>query len=297
MLAAFERPGRFYRGNLHCHSTLSDGELSPEAVCRFYRQNGYDFICLSDHFLARYGFPIADTIPLRTDGFTTILGAEIHAPAIANGEIWHILAVGLPADFAPTGADETGPALAARAHAAGAFVALPHPEWYALTPADAATIADFHAIEVFNADCDFECARGEGSALLDQVLGAGRKIGAIAVDDAHFYQDEAPAGWVHVKVEDNDPDALLAALKDGAYYASQGPKIERITREGDTLAFETSAVRSIHLLGPGAKQVGVRGVAITRGRLPLAKFAGAWCRAVIVDEAGRKAWTNPLWLD
>ncbi len=297
MLAAFERPGRFFRGNLHCHSTLSDGQLSPEAVCRFYREHGYDFICLSDHFMERYGFPMTDTRPMRDADFTTLIGAEIHAPSLANGEIWHILAVGLPLDFAHTGADETGPELAARALEAGAFVALPHPEWYALTPEDAATVAGFHAIEVFNADCDFECDRGGGSALLDQVLGSGRRVGAIAVDDAHFYQDEAPGGWVHVKAESNEPDALLAALKDGAYYASQGPRIDRITREGDALAFETSTVRSIHLLGPGARQVGVRGTAITRGRLPLAKFAGSWCRAVVIDAEGRRAWTNPLWLD
>ena len=42
--------GRFYRGNLHCHSNLSDGRWSPEDVIGAYRDAGYDFICLSDHF-------------------------------------------------------------------------------------------------------------------------------------------------------------------------------------------------------------------------------------------------------
>lgn len=31
-LAPFSAPGRFWRGNLHTHSTLSDGALSPEVV-------------------------------------------------------------------------------------------------------------------------------------------------------------------------------------------------------------------------------------------------------------------------
>ena len=48
---AFRLPGRFLRGNLHTHSTASDGELAPGEVCRRYREAGYDFICLSDHFL------------------------------------------------------------------------------------------------------------------------------------------------------------------------------------------------------------------------------------------------------
>ncbi len=37
----FSKPGRFYKGNLHTHSTRSDGGLSPEAVCAFYRRMGF----------------------------------------------------------------------------------------------------------------------------------------------------------------------------------------------------------------------------------------------------------------
>jgi hypothetical protein len=46
----FSAPGRFWRGNLHTHSTLSDGALEPERVINAYRGAGYDFMCLSDHF-------------------------------------------------------------------------------------------------------------------------------------------------------------------------------------------------------------------------------------------------------
>ncbi|MEL6736645.1 MAG: phosphotransferase, partial [Pseudomonadota bacterium] len=35
-LSAFSAPGRFWRGNLHTHSTVSDGVLEPEEVCRRY---------------------------------------------------------------------------------------------------------------------------------------------------------------------------------------------------------------------------------------------------------------------
>ena len=97
----FTAPGGFYRGNLHTHSTLSDGALEPKEVCRRYRDEGYDFISLTDHFLGRYGWPIADTEPYRKPGFTTVLGAELHSGAQANGELWHILAVCLPAGFEP----------------------------------------------------------------------------------------------------------------------------------------------------------------------------------------------------
>ena len=69
----FTRPGRFWRGNLHTHSTLSDGHRSPEDVCRFYETAGYDFLALTEHFLEQYDWPIVDTWPFRTERFTTCL--------------------------------------------------------------------------------------------------------------------------------------------------------------------------------------------------------------------------------
>ena len=116
-IAPFSSPGRFWRGNLHTHSTLSDGGLAPERVIEAYKDAGYDFLQLSEHFLERFDWPIADTRTWRSNNFTTLIGAEIHAPATKVGELWHVLAVGLPFDFPAPKADETGPELAARARA------------------------------------------------------------------------------------------------------------------------------------------------------------------------------------
>lgn len=297
MIEAFTSPGRFWRGNLHCHSTRSDGDLAPDRVCHFYASSGYDFICLTDHFLEKYGYPITDTTAFRQNGFTTLPGAELHVPDTALGEMWHILAVGLPAGFAQPHAGETGPELAARAAAAGAFVAIPHPEWYTLTADDALALDAAHAIEVYNAICAYESGRGGGESHLDALLVAGRRLGAIAVDDAHRYRADALKGWVMVKAPENEPDALLAALRAGAFYASQGPAFEHVSLDETGLALETSAVDKAYLVGPGSRYASVHDAGVTRMRFALDRYRGAWCRAVIVDAEGRKAWTNPLWLD
>ena len=34
----------FFKGNLHCHTTVSDGKLSPDEVVALYRDLGYDFL-------------------------------------------------------------------------------------------------------------------------------------------------------------------------------------------------------------------------------------------------------------
>lgn len=295
---AFTAPGRFWKGNIHTHSNLSDGVRTPESVCATYREAGYDFLALTDHFMAKYGFPIVDTRPFRAPGFTTILGAELHAPATSLGETWHILAVGLPLDFAPPQQCETGAALAVRALAAGAFVAIPHPGWYALTVEDAATLPGAHAVEVYNHTSQLRTERGDGVYLANQLLAGGRRIGLIAVDDAHFACMDAFGGWLMVKAEANDPEALLDALKAGRYYATQGPLIHDITWDTEEVEVTCTPAASVMVLGRGSRAAQAMAPGQTRVRLPyVALKAGGFARIVVADATGRRAWSNPVYFE
>lgn len=296
MLATFEAPGRFWKGNLHAHSDRSDGAIAPSAVFGKYRAAGYDFIALTDHYLERFGFPIFDGRAESHDRFTILPGAELHAPANSRGDDWHILAVGLPLDFAPTAAEETGAQLARRAKAAGAFIAIPHPHWSQLTLADVEALDFAHAIEVYNHTSFVNCDRGDGLVLYDSALIAGHRMGAIATDDAHFHVEDAHGGWIMAKAASNAPDDLLQALRDGHYYASQGPVFEDIRRENDALLLTSSPVRSLMLSGPGTGSVRCHGTDITHARLPLDGFPD-WCRATAIDHMGCRAWTGPLELE
>jgi len=295
MLSAFSKPGRFLRGNLHCHSSVSDGDPTPARACAIHKQHGYDFISLTDHFMERYGYPITDTTEFRDEDFTTLLGAELHAPSIGNGEIWHLVANGLPADFAPLAEGEKGPDLAQRALDAGAFVSIAHPAWYGLTLEDALTLPKVHAVEAWNTINQCETGRGEGGYLVDQMLNAGRRIGVVAADDTHRYQNELGGAWVMVKALSNTPDAILEALKSGDYYATQGPQIHHVEIDGDFLNIECSPLRCLWAVGNGALSSRVMGEGLTHIRLPLAKFAGGWMRIILEDAVGRRAWSNALW--
>ena len=300
----FSLPGKFWRGNLHTHSTRSDGVLDPAEVCRRYKAEGYDFIALTDHFIGLYDYPITDTTGFRDANFTTILGAELHSGAIENGELWHILAVVLPADFAyadvpdfyATSDQESGPALAARARAAGAFVAVAHPEWSGLTTADARSIEAAHAIEVYNHGCATGCDRPHGFYTLDQLLTEGRKLMLCATDDAHFSEPDHFGGWVMVKAEENTPEALLAALKAGHHYSSTGPDLWGIEWHDDAVIIDSSAVRSVVVQGQGSAAVAVHGQSMTRTRVKLDRFQDSkWLRVTVTDAAGQRAWSNPYW--
>ena len=304
-LPAFSAPGQFYRGNLHTHSTISDGALEPAEVCARYAAEGYDFICLSDHHVGLYDYPISDTVPYRTDRFTTILGAEMHTAQLGNGTIWHILAVGLPPDFrapeAPTfdgaRAPESAASLARRCADAGAFVAIAHPQWYNLTLADARQIDAAHAVEIYNHGCAIECDRGDGLAILDLLLSEGRRLTACATDDAHFHTPDHFGGWVMVKAESRDPDALLTALKSGHYYSSQGPCLHDVWIADKRVHVRCSPADRIIVAGAGSASKQEIGKGLQEASFPLAAFRpGGWLRVTVADRHDRRAWSNPIWL-
>jgi hypothetical protein len=282
--------------------------LGPEDVVEAYKRAGYDFLQISDHFLGRFGWPIADTRRLRSNGFTTLTGAEIHAMGTSAGEYWHILATGLPMDFPSAAPDESGPRLATRAREAGAFVAIAHPAWSQLTIEDGRSLAAAHAVEIYNHTCAVLTDRGDGFYLLDQLCNEERRLTAIAGDDAHFHYGDIDAfgGFVMVKSESLDPDALLSALKAGAFYSSQGPRIHDIEVGRSEARIACSPVHTIALVTGASRAISRVGRGLTGATIEFADFAkwawsdpppAKWFRVVIIDGPGRRAWTNPIWVD
>lgn len=290
---AFTAPGQFWRGNLHTHTTMSDGALSPSDAVEFYRAAGYDFIAVTDHFRPQYGFPLTDTRAYRTSDFTTLLGAELH-PRRSSA---HLLAVGLPLDFPPSDRGETGPLLARRARRSGAFIGMAHPSASLLTLSDAESLDAAHAVEVYNAVSAWE-DRGDSWHLYDVLVSRGHRLLAYAADDAHFQPQDPPGGaaWVQVRARALEPALLLAALKAGHFYSSTGPTLEDVTVTNGEVTVRCSPASRILVTGgvPG-KQVAT-GSDLTSATLPLTLFRGSYFRVTVVDADGGRAWSNPIWM-
>ncbi|GII94408.1 PHP domain-containing protein [Sinosporangium siamense] len=295
----FDLPGRFWRGNLHTHSDMSDGKLPPAEVAELYHDQGYDFLSITDHFRERYGFPVTDTRPLRTEGFTTIIGAELHAPGHEFSDDWHIVAVGLPFDFARPAEGETAPELARRARAAGAWIGMAHPAAALLTVDDAERLDAAHAVECYNVLATRE-DRGDSWHFYDMLVGRGARLHAYAADDAHFsgHGPAAFGAWVQVRAERLDPAELLAALKAGKYYSSTGPELHHVAFDGDHLVVRTSPASVVMVSGGVPAPAVAEGDERTEWRLPLARLQNSpFLRVTVGDAAGGRAWSNPVWLD
>lgn len=299
-------PGRFWRGNLHCHSDRSDGVCSPVEVADAYRGAGYDFIALSDHFEERYGWRVTDTRNLRTPDFTTILAAELSSGAWNTREVYWVSAVGLPLDFAASPAEDPADAIR-RAGELDAFVVLLHPRLNNLDVAAAERLPYFEAVdavEIYNHN-NFRTNpdSGDGSYMVDGLLERGRRVLINAGDDAHFeYPADRFGGWVEVWADALDPEALLKALKAGAYYSTQGPRLERLELDGTTLRAETSPAHAIALSGAGERWLDGESVfdehggVVAEAAFDLSRFKESFCRVTAIDADGRRAWSNPIWL-
>ncbi len=295
--------GRFYRGNLHCHSTRSDGLLEPEAVVNAYRDAGYDFVCLSDHFEEEYGWRVTDTRHLRDEGFTTIVGAELSSARWEDRHAYWVTAAGLPLDFEAPPADDHAEAIR-RAGDLGAFVVILHPGLnnLPLAAADGLPALDaIHAVEVYNHNCAMAALpdRANGAYMLDGLLEKGRRVLVNAGDDAHFgHPRDRFGGWVEVHCDRLDPDVLLESLKAGRYYSTQGPALREMILDGGRLRVETSDAYAISLTGGGDRWQSGRertGEPIAEAEFDLTPFRGSYCRVTVVDAAGKRAWSNPIW--
>ena len=292
---------KYFKGNLHGHSTHSDGALKPNEVVNEYKKLGYDFTCLSEHLWGGEKFAnelVLDTTDLNEDNFIVIPSAELHCKGkkYITNELWHIVANGLPVDFKCANDQEKAPELIKRALDAGAFVTIAHPEWYALTFDECMSVSHAHGVEIYNHSCHIEAARGFGTAAVDYLLQENKKIFLTATDDSHFRMPDAGGGWVMVASNNLNEQSILDSLKMGKYYSSTGVEILKFEIQNNLVKVISSPAEHITLVGKGSKSLSVNGNNITEAIFDLNTLDTNWFRISIIDKFGGFAWSNPVWL-
>ena len=83
--------GKWYRGNTHTHSLWSDGDAAPESVVSWYKENGYDWLTVTDHNVLLQGerwYPVTDDGRLtaeRVEELRNAWGADAVVTRDADG--------------------------------------------------------------------------------------------------------------------------------------------------------------------------------------------------------------------
>lgn len=299
----FRFDGVWLKGNLHCHSTVSDGIPEPRSVVDLYRRNGYAFLALTDHEV------MTDWQELETPGFTIVPGVETQVYDRARGRFFHVVGLhdrgslpGRPKHLEIAGVSGYGAALEAqhmidRMNAMGMYTVFCHPVWSRTELADFEDLSGYQAIEVYNHSCHVECNTGHAGIYWDSLLRRGKRVWAVATDDSHQRVDDSLGGWVMVKAQAAGLSSILTALHNGTFYSSSGPEIHDFGVVGGTVFVECSPVREIHFVTyerRGKSYVCPRGEFISRAQHVLTGDEH-YVRVECVDDQGNKAWTNPVY--
>jgi len=288
----FELPGKWYKANLHTHTTASDGRMSLEERIKQYRSAGYNVLAITDHGTT------SNCRNLSDKNMLIVSGMEYHPKwrKIPNGAPHHFVALDVPHGFSFTKREMLNPkACIAKVRKAGGVTILAHPYWLGQTYHDFKNFEQIDAIEVFNSVADLfgrGCSENEWASAMD----AGMVRPCVGVDDAHFIdQPDALLCWTWLKMPSLTVRNVLKAIRSGACYASQGPKIHDFRIVDGVARVRCSPAKRIYMNTGlwGWMRKADDGKTITSFNYKLPE-SWSYVRAKVVDETGMAAWTNPI---
>ncbi len=293
----FGQPGRWFKGNLHIHSTRSDGRLTPEEVIDWHRERGYHFLALTDH-------EVLSEPRTVDDGFVTLGGIELEAIDPGSG-LYHLVGLGLERELGleqlwrkVIPIQETADHL----RAAGARVFVAHPYWSGQRSQDLMDLASCFGLEVYNGACEADTGKEYSLVHWDDLLAAGRRWWGLAADDAHWRNgdNDAGRGWVWVKAATLSQGAILESLEQGFFYASSGPQIHDLVWEPAerTVHVRCDPSTAIDFTGNGKycrRVTAPPGETLTEASYELRKRQ-TYVRISCRDTDGHWAWSNPIFV-
>ena len=325
--------GNFYKANLHCHTVLSDGCWTPEKVKEEYAKMGYSIVAYTDHnvmvphteltdddFLALTGYeinvstvrgenmqgyktchmcfiaPTAEDTDQICVHKTKYLGSNSRQPEILETMVKYDRS--LP-DFERVYTPECINECIRTGKDNGYFVTYNHPTWSQESYPEYIAYEGMDAMEICNYGCVEAGWQEYNPRVYDDMLRAGKRIYCIGADDNHNKRNDSFGAFTVIKAEKLDYPSVIKALKDGHFYASQGPAINELYIEGDTVTVKCSPAAKI-LLNTGVIRAsiaqGKNGEPITEATFKLRPDDG-YFRITVIDEKGLPADTSAYFID
>ena len=281
----FIRPTQF-KANFHCHSTLSDGRLSPQQLKDMYKQQGYSILSITDHerphdhsamndddFLMVTGYEayIRPDPECRFDVFTQEIHLNLLARDPHNTDLicWNDKCVKYVKDPAARAAmhrfgseeprrytPEYINRFIATANEDGYLVTLNHPVWSMEEHAQLFQYDGYFSMEMCNFSAYQSGLSEYNAALYDMLLRQGKRVFVHAADDNHNEigpgrpGDDSFGGFTMLCLPGDTLryDGVFAALDAGDFYASMAPQIRSLEISGSEAHIECSPAARIAML-------------------------------------------------
>ncbi len=324
------KEGNFYKANLHCHTNISDGKLSPEEIKNAYKSNGYSIVAYTDHEVYITHNDLTDSEFLALNGME-IAFCEMYANKnYAFAEQCHLLAIALDKSI------EVQPIFAEERHVKynkhlfslvntgdkvrpldkwyspscinftiktcnqkGFFTVYNHPTWSLENYSQYINYEGMHAFEMFNGSANAGGYEDYNPRVYDDLLRSGKKLYAVGTDDNHNkHPFDSPRcdsfkGFTMIKADKLNYESVAKSLVDGNFYASESPEIYELYYEDGKVYIKCSNAQKIYVTYGGRKaQVEyMTDKPLTEAEFEISKEHG-YFRLTVVALDGKRATTN-----
>ncbi|MDD4774501.1 MAG: CehA/McbA family metallohydrolase [Eubacteriales bacterium] len=275
--------GKWFRGNLHTHTTRSDGRLDPADAAELYRSAGYDFLALTDHWVLSEGDRAGDMLLLP--------GCEYNSPTGDTRKgVVHIVGAGMKTDPGIARGADMQTAVDAINNAGGIAI-YAHPAWSLNSPDQIKPFSGLSGVEIYNSTCGLPSnTRPYSGMIIDLLARDGYILPVMAADDTHSYNGDETKSFIMVNAAELTAESIMGAIRGGKMYASQGPELY-LALEGDTITARTSPVEHIFFFSDTCG-----GAVNTKSGMTGATYkiraSDHFVRAEAVDTEGRYAWSQ-----
>ncbi len=264
--------GKFYKANLHMHTTMSDGRETPEEVKAAYKAAGYSVVAFTDHEIMLDHSDLADEDFLPITSFEKSINAvspatgfphhrktahlnflskdphklacSVMNPATAWGNAKeHISEELKKCSYEAEYTTECLNDVIARANREGFLVTLNHPVWSLQNYEDYIGLKGLWGLEVYNTGCAL-VGCPDTVQPLDDLLRVNENVFPLATDDAHSPTDHF-GGYVMIKAQSLTYPEIMGALERGDFYSSTGAEIRSLYVDGNKLVVDCSPAHSV----------------------------------------------------
>ena len=265
--------GNFYKANLHMHTTVSDGKMTPEETKKLFQDHGYSIVAFTDHDVICPHHDLTDENFLALTAFETYYNTDLFGvmdydfvktyhlsffakdpnnvvcPAFSKRyverahSLQYVTKEMEAFDFDRTYSQKYLNEIIDLANRAGFLVSLNHPVWSLQNYRDYGNLQGLWGIEVYNTGC-VQCGLPDTAQPFSDFLLDGKNIFPIAADDAHSTRT-CCGGFVMIKAEKLEYGTIINALERGDFYASSGPEINELFLEDGVLKIRCSPAQKI----------------------------------------------------
>ena len=274
-----------YKINLHTHTTISDGRVTPERSAEIYREAGYDMIAFTDHW--KYGKERV------CNGLKILSGCEYDRGIHPSEHIYHIVGIGMEKEPALVKGESSVQDMIDEINACGGVAILAHPCWSMNIATHAINFKGLDITEIYNtlSGCGANVRPYSGD-FVDISANLGKFYNLVAADDTHFYNEEETTSYILVKSNSDDSRDIVKAIKAGDYFATQGPELF-VSREGRKIKVKCTPVNKVAFFSDAgySKDRVVYGDGITEAEydtLDRERFV----RVEVYDKEGKTAWSH-----